>query len=331
MATLVLNKRSLSVKLESKHLVVHDHDDDTTQRVPLLDVERMIVIGQPAVTFPVLAALMDWGIPCMFLTPGGRWRGLMDGDPGFHADRRVRQYSLTENVSFSLRLSRQLIEAKLANSRRTIQRLASERRIPLDGDADWTSLSRLRDQVPGAETSDSLRGIEGAAAVSYFRLLGRFFPADAPFPYRSRRPPLDPANALLSFLYTLLTGTFMASIRSHGLDVACGFFHRLSDRSPALALDLMEPFRPVWGDRLALDLLNHRRVRAKEQFEPAVGGIHLTESGRRIVFQAFSEMMERRLTVKTDTITCRQLVDREVCRYIGMVEANADPYFYRYA
>ena len=88
MATLVLNRDSLSVKLESNHLVVHEHaDGGSFRRVPLVDIERVIVVGQPAITFPVLVKLLDLGIPCSFLTHGGRWRGLMDGDGGFHAGR----------------------------------------------------------------------------------------------------------------------------------------------------------------------------------------------------------------------------------------------------
>lgn len=89
MGTLVLNRKSLSVKLESEHLVVHDHVDGSLRRVPLVNVDRVVVCGEPAITFPVLAELMDRGIPCSFLKPSGMWRGLMDGDGGFHADRRA--------------------------------------------------------------------------------------------------------------------------------------------------------------------------------------------------------------------------------------------------
>ena len=91
MATLVLNRDSLSVKLESNHLVIHEHSDGSFLRMPLVDVERVIVVGQPAISFHVLAKLLDRKIPCSFMTHGGRWRGLMDGDSGFHAARRLRR------------------------------------------------------------------------------------------------------------------------------------------------------------------------------------------------------------------------------------------------
>ena len=323
MATLVLNRNSLSVKLESEHLLIHEHaDGGGFSRLPLVDVERVVVVGQPAISFPVLAELLDRGIPCSFLTSGGRWRGMMDGDGGFHAGRRVRQYERVNDPAFALLLSRQTVLAKISAGRRTIQRLAAERRIHLADDPDWLSLTQLKGRLSRMETVEAVRGVEGMAATLYFRLLGGFFPPDAPFTGRSRRPPLDPANALLSFIYTLLTGAFTAAVRVHGLDVAGGYFHRGRDRSPALALDLMEPFRPAWADRLALDLLNHRRVRAERHFEQADGGVYLNESGRGIVFRAFDELMERCRKTDRGSVSCRQMIDQEVCRFIALLERD---------
>ncbi len=333
MSTLVLNRDSLSVKLEANHLVVHDHaSGDAPRRMPLMDMDRVVIVGQPAISFRVLAHLMDRRIPCSFLTHCGGWRGLMDGDPGFHAGRRRRQYSLAADPGFALRLARQSISAKIANSRRTLQRLAAERHVSLADEKEWRLLSGLGGELSKVGMIDGVRGIEGMAATSYFRLLGTFFPEDAPFPRRSRRPPRDAANALLSFFYTLITGVFAAAIRSHGLDVSCGFFHRGGDRAPVLALDLMEPFRPAWVDRLVLDLLNHRRLRADDHFEECCeGGVHLSADGRRIAFKAFDEMMARRIDMGGVRLTLRQVVDREVCKFIGMIEGDEPIRFFRAA
>ena len=107
MATLVLNRDSLCVSLEGRHLVVRDHAaEGNLQRLPLVDVDRVIVAGQPAISFRVLAHLMDRRIPCSFLTHGGRWRGMMDGDYGFHAGRRILQYERTAAASCFARLTR---------------------------------------------------------------------------------------------------------------------------------------------------------------------------------------------------------------------------------
>jgi len=333
MATLVLNRDSLSVNLESNHLVIHDHaGGGGFQRVPLVDVERVIVAGQPSISFHVLAKLMDLGIPCSFLTHGGRWRGMMDGDGGFHAGRRILQYERMRDGDFAVQFARQLAAAKIANCRRSLQRLAAERGMTLADDAGWRMLTALAGELPMAKSSDTVRGIEGVAANGYFKLLGLFFPKGAPFERRSRRPPLNPANALMSFAYTLLENEFTAAIRAHGLDVAGGFLHKGIDRSPALALDLMEPFRPMLADRLTLNLLNHRRLLADRHFERvAEGGCHLTADGRGIVFRAFDEMMARRVAVECGRVTIRKVIDREVCRFIGMLEGREPMRFHRAA
>lgn len=333
MATLVLNRNSIGVKLESEHLVISDHaDGGTARRVPLVSVERVVVVGQPAITFPALAKFMDMGIPCSFLSHGGRWRGIMDGDPGFHALRRIRQYEKIGDFDFTLRMARQLVAAKIANSRRTIQRLAAERRIALDSDECWRALSSCGGALACAKSPDDVRGVEGFAARAYFRLLSRFFPDDAPFASRTRRPPRDEANALLSFAYTLLTNVFCASIRAHGLDAAAGFFHRASDRAPALALDLMEPHRSPWADRLVLNLLNHRRIRRDEHFARSESdGVFLNDQGRKVFFTAFDEMMERRQTTEAGELSLRAIADRSVCRFIEAIESAGDVEFYRSA
>ena len=123
MSTLVVNRDSISVKLESEHLVVHDHAKGASfQRVPLVDVDRVVVVGSPAISFHVLAKLMDLGVTCSFMTHAGKWRGVIDGDSGCHGIRRTLQYERASDAALALTLSRRLVAAKIANSRRTVQR-----------------------------------------------------------------------------------------------------------------------------------------------------------------------------------------------------------------
>lgn len=333
MSTLIINRQSISVKLEANHLVLHEHaDGGSFTRMPLVDIERVIIVGQPAITFPVLAKFLDLGIPCSFLTHSGRWRGIMDGDPGFHAGRRMKQYAKVQDDEFSLSLVRGTVAAKIANCRRTIQRLAAERKICLQSDEEWGALEKIKNKVFFFDSVNAFRGIEGMAANVYFSLLGRFFPAEAPFQGRSRRPPRDAANALMSFVYTLLVNAFATSARAHGLDVAAGFFHCGVDRSPALALDLVEPFRSTWGDRLVLDLLNHHRVSADKHFEASESdGVYLNDEGRKIVFRSFDEMMDRKRMLDGHSVSRRQIVEKVICRFVSAIEADEKIDFYKAA
>lgn len=336
MATLVLNRDSLSVKLESDHLVVRDHagaaDGRFLRRVPLVDVDRVTVVGRPAISFHVLARLMDKRIPCSFLTRSGRWRGAMDGDCGFHAARRKWQYVRADDPAFVLPLARETVTAKLRNCRRVLQRLAGGR-DDLSATEDCRALSSSAESVTKCRSLDSIRGIEGGASARYFRALARLMPKTFHFASRTRRPPRDPANALLSFVYTLLASTFDAELRAHGLDPSCGYLHVDKERSPSLALDLMEPFRPACADLLVLNLMSHRRIAAERHFEPPdeEGGVHLTAEGREIVFAAYDAAMERecRPGGGEEAISMRRAIEAQVCRYIGAVENGAPCEFYR--
>lgn len=332
MGTLVINSKAISVKLEMEHLLVHDHAAGTLRRVPLVNVERVIVSGEPAISFAVLAELMDRQIPCSFLRHNGMWRGLMDGDAGFHADRRARQYERLNDSVFCLNAARRIVADKIANCRRSLQKLFANRGLVVAESDSFKQLTFLAQLIASTRSLDSLRGLEGHAAVAYFATLAQFFPEEVPFVHRSRRPPKNAANALLSFVYTLLAGEFTAAVRAHGLDVAVGFFHRGHDRAPALALDLMEPCRPVLADRLVLDLLNHHRVRVGEHFESDVAnGVFLNEEGRKIVFTAFDAQMKRTYTREGRTITVRAGIDTVVCRYLEALQGKAPLCFYRAA
>lgn len=332
--TLVISRSSVSVKLEGRHLIVHDHADKSAavEKVPLAEVGRVMVCGRPSISFSVLACLMDMKIPVGFVTTDGRWRGLMDGDIGFHADRRRKQYESMADAAFQLTFAKRCVHAKIRNCRRTIQRLAANRKFSPETLCGWNQMTMAMDLLPSACTVAAVRGIEGIAAVGYFDALSCFFPKETPWAGRSRRPPRDIPNALLSFLYTLLSHEVESQVRAHGLDCAAGCLHCGNNHAPALALDLMEPFRSVVVDRLVLDLLNHRRLSLSDDFECSQnGGVYLSEKGRPKVFRAFDEVMRRRSFVGGRSVTVRQLINADVCSYIAFLEKGTELKFYQAA
>jgi CRISPR-associated endonuclease Cas1 len=187
------------------------------------------------------------------------------------------------------------IEAKITNSRRVLQRLAANRSDDLVADT-LRSLAHSADTCLRAECLDSLRGYEGAAAAAYFSAFGRFFPDSAPFERRSRRPPHNAANALLSYTYTLLTAEAETQLHAIGLDPAIGFLHEPADRRPSLALDLIEPFRAPVADAMTLDLLSHGTLKPESHFEKRDGGIYLNTDGKKRFFVAYERRLEREFT-----------------------------------
>jgi CRISPR-associated protein Cas1 len=331
MPSLVLTSDCLSVRLESRRFDIlrrnplAPDDPPVRTQVPLHDLDRVVVVGQPAVTMPVLAELMDNGIPCFFLTAKGRWRGAIGPDRNLNGARRVRQYEMATDPVFCLKVARRLVEAKLRNSRRVLQRLAANRELSDTDEHEsiCNELKHLVQRAGGAGTADELRGIEGLAAARYFRRVAQFFPKEIPFRERSRRPPRDAANALLSWTYTILLGEVEGAVRAHGLDAALGVLHADALNAPSLALDLVEPLRPAVADLLVLSILNHSILKP-EHFEVHSddGGTYLTEAARKPFFVAYEQAMTRRFSpAKGEPHTdLRRVIDDQVCTYLDALE-----------
>lgn len=264
--------------------------------VPLHDVEQVVADERAHVTTPALCECMRRGIPVVFLTRSHAVLGLAQ-PPAPDVALRNRQHARAGDAAFNLAVAATLVEAKIQNCRRVLQRIASNRaEVPDSVGAAIDALEHLRRQVLDARSVDAVRGYEGAAAARYFDALAVFFPADCPFSGRSRRPPLDPPNAVLSFAYSLLTAEAEALLHAAGLDTALGVLHSLDDGRPSLALDLIEPFRAPVADGLALDLLGHRVLQPREHFERRDGGVFLNTEGRRRFFTAYARRLEREFT-----------------------------------
>lgn len=251
-----------------------------------------------------------------------------------NALRRVRQYEATSNAELRRRVASALVEAKIRNSRRVLQRLSASR-----GESAATAqknaseaLLRLRKSVRrGCFDLDSLRGMEGMAAACYFKRLADFFPEEAPFRERSRRPPLDAANALLSWTYSIVLGEIDACVRLHGLDPGIGFLHALEFSMPSLALDLLEPLRAPLCDSLALALLN-RSILRKEHFRVSEedGGTYLSDEGKPLFFMAYERAMTRKFVCRRGEprVDFRRVLERQVCSVVRILEGGADADFF---
>lgn len=339
MPSLILSRDTLRVTLLSKRLEVTSRIKDAAGErnvvtpVPLFDVERVIVVGEPAFSIPALMRLADGGIPVFFVSKYGRWRCSLTPDDNLNAARRIRQYEQATDPAFCLKVARRLIYAKLRNSRRVLQRMAANR--GMSGEADYlqtdTELKRYVNETTSIDSVDVLRGIEGIAAARYFRALGRYFPDALPFFERNRRPPKDPANALLSWTYTILLGEVEAAVRSHGLDAGIGCLHCDRINTPSLALDLMEPLRPAVADLLVLNMVNHAMVKAADHFEMRDdGGVYLNDAGRRAFFATYEQTMLRRFApAKGEPHTdFRKVIDSQVCAYLKALEGDEDPDFF---
>jgi CRISPR-associated protein Cas1 len=292
-----------------------------TQWVPLIDIERVVVDAGVHLSSRSITGLLEYGVPLLFIRHGSRPAGF-----AVPTQRQILcladQLDLSRDSAFRMAVSTRLVSAKVRNMRRVIQRLSSNRSLPTLV-SQW--MGSMISQIEAVASMDSLRGLEGATSGRYFEVISSFFPEDVPFERRSRRPPLNEANALLSFAYTLLCSEFTLYLHSIGLEPGWGIYHESEDGRPALALDLMEPFRSPLADALVLDLLNHRRIK-KDDFEYLDGGFLLKSDCRKKVYAAWEERLEREFMYeqKGHRTSLRQLIS-DCCMSMKQAFRMRDP------
>lgn len=258
----------------------------------LEEIERVVLCsGGCGVTSPAAIVLMDAGIEVSLFASSGGFRGYLSPAMGKSVNLRLAQYLTFTDPARRLDIARAMVAQKIANGDRLLARFARNHSA-FDPSAMQRRMAAARRSAESAASLESLLGYEGTAAAAYFAAFGQMLRGEFAFTVRSRRPPRDPANALLSLAYTLLTAEATHAIAGAGLDPALGMLHTPEDGRPSLGLDLTEEFRAAVGDRLVLHLVNNRVVSAGADFEDAAnGGTLLTPTARKRFYAAYEQRM----------------------------------------
>jgi CRISPR-associated protein Cas1 len=260
--------------------------------VPLRTLCGIVCFGSIGASPRLLGLCAASGVPVTFLSAAGRLQATVHGASHGNVLLRREQFRWADSPERCLSVARVMIAAKLANCRTVLLRATrDDPALAQDESLHHAAsvLARCGKQALEARTLDGLRGTEGEGAATYFGAIGRLVAPDSGFSFsgRSRRPPRDAVNAMLSFTYALLRGDALAACETVGLDSAVGFLHRDRSGRPGLALDLMEEFRPVLADRLVLTLVNRRQVRPGGFIVDEAGGVRMSEDTRRTLITAF--------------------------------------------
>jgi CRISP-associated protein Cas1 len=287
--------------------------------VPIHHLESVCIFGQVALSAHALQLCWEQGVPVNYFSENGYLLGRWEGVPNTSVGLRRAQYRAADNPRASAMIARQFVAGKLQNSRQSLLRSARESNSANESARMQESAAEIgrllgamqhasnRNEANGEEsTVDQIRGYEGQAASIYFEVFNlhlRQQNEDFNFTTRSRRPPRDPINCLLSFLYALLRHDCIAALTATGLDPFVGYLHTERPNRPALALDLMEEFRPLLADRLAITLINRKQVTLSDFVEREGGAVEFTVSGRKAVITAYQ-------TRKQETVT-HPLLDQE--------------------
>lgn len=270
------------------------HQGCTKLRVPLHNLEGVVCLGwEITASAALMAACAEANVALSFHNPHGKFLAATHGYTSGNILLRRQQYRIADREKDTLAIARRIVSAKIANCRTVLQRAQREHAHPTA--TLGQTINHLKTMVLACENSGTLatlRGIEGEAASAYFSQLPCLISTPDPaiqMNGRSKRPPLDPVNALLSFLYALLAHDCRSALESCGLDPQCGFLHQDRPGRPSLALDLMEEFRAPLADRTALTLLNRRQLTGQDFERQETGAFLLRDDARKRILAAWQE------------------------------------------
>ena len=299
--TLYVFTQGAYLRKESETVVVRI-DKESKLRLPLLNIGAICCFGRVGISPQLLGFCGEKGIAVSFMTIYGRFLAAVNGFTPGNVLLRREQYRRADDLEASRKLAKSIILGKLANYRTVLRRgvrdqAASESTARLEKTANRIDAA-IR-TLPDSLSLDQLRGMEGEYSAEYFAVFNDLITSqksDFVFQGRTRRPPKDRVNAMLSFLYSMLTNDLRSACEGTGLDAAVGFLHRDRPGRPSLALDLMEEFRPVMVDRLVMSLINRGQVKASGFEQDPGGGIRMDDSTRKAIVAAYQKRKQETVT-----------------------------------
>ena len=311
--TLYITTEGAYLRLDHETLKI-EVEKETKLQVPLHHLGGIVCFGDVMLSPAAMHRCAADGRFIVLLDRNGRFKARIEGPVSGNVLLRCAQHEAMASSEKTLAIARNMVAGKIQNARQIVLRGAREAGASADEVAlrqTSDSLARAVERLPGCEDLDVLRGIEGESARAYFSTFDRMVREDRQtftLNGRTRRPPRDPLNALLSFLYALLMNDCVAAAEGVGLDPQMGFLHALRPGRAALALDLMEELRSVLADRLALTLINRRQVSAKDFLPRPGGAIHLEDDARKEVIVAYQKRKQEELMIEG----CREMAEENL-------------------
>ena len=275
--------------------VVVEINKSAAARIPIHMLESIACFGNIMASPQVMELAATSGVAMSFLSAGGRMVARVDPPGSSWVKLRKKQFAMQDDEAFKLRLCKNIVAGKVQNCRQNLMRSArdagdGESAEKLRGAAEW--LMGSIESLERANTCDEVRGVEGDAARAYFEQFALMTPEAAGglrYVKRTRQPPLDAVNALLSLFYSILTNDCAAAVSAAGLEASAGYLHEDRPGRPSLALDLMEEFRPVLVDRFVMTLINRKQVGIDDFIERPGGAVELKDGRRKELVAAYQQ------------------------------------------
>ena len=332
MTTIYLTEHGSVLSRRENKLII-SQSQEMIKDCPIEKVEGIVLIGSASITSPLMTELMERDITLTWISSSGKFYGRLEPSRSVNIERQMLQFKKAEDEDFSLAMSKKWIDAKLRNSITMLNRWSRERE-GLDTSEQIKKIKETIEKISYSSSLENLRGLEGYGSKCYFEALKLIIPPQYNFKERNRQPPRDPFNSLLSFAYTLLIYEIYTAITLKGLHPYRSFLHSPRRGHPALASDLMEEWRALFADALAMHCLSHRIV-SEEDFttlpESKGGGVYLTQNANKKFISQFEKRLRsynRYLDYIEYPATFRESMAFQVGSLVKAIENN-DPNIYR--
>jgi len=323
MSTLYLTEQGSKLRKASKRLVV-EKGGTTLLEVPAYGIDRVLIFGAVQLSTQAISFLLNSGIEVSFLSTTGRLKGKLTPVQSKNVFLRLAQYDRYKDDAFKLMIARSILEAKLKNQHTLVLRY--QRNHPgIDFASELDVIARSLSSLPHKKQISSLMGLEGVSTGAYFRCYAKMLSQNFAFEKRTRHPPLDPTNALLSLGYVLITNEIAALVESVGFDPFIGFLHALRYGRHSLPLDLVEEFRHPVIDGLVLTLINTGSIKEADFHKESNGAVLLNKEAFKRFLTSYEERMEK-LFKEKDTYTSYRKVFRMQVENMERAVLNREEY-----
>ncbi|MBO8159676.1 CRISPR-associated endonuclease Cas1 [Thermosyntropha sp.] len=320
---LYVNEAGLELKKNEGYCCI-TKEGTVKHKIPLEKLEAVVLFSGTHITTPCLRSLLVRGIPVTFLSSTGEYFGRAESTSHFNMDRQLKHFKAAQDPVFSLNITKSFITGKVHNSIVLLRRY-NRGKEKQEVVKNIKLMQNMLKKIPTADSPNQLNGIEGYASRLYFEALSYLIKEDFYFCGRSKQPPRDPFNSLLSFGYTLLLYEIYTSVTNKSLHPYLGFLHQVHRSHPALASDLMEEWRPIIVDSLVLNLINHRIITLDDFSPPASnGGIYLKKAKSPLFIEKFAQKLkiENRYLDGNNPCNFRQAINHQVDLLVKALETG---------
>lgn len=319
MSSIYLTEHGLSLKKDGGYLTIH-RENAILNEIPLETITDITIVDTVQVSAAVLKELLSRSIPLIWLSSQGYLRGYLASPSNQRVSKHHQPFKLLDNFLFYTQIASRVIESKIHNQI-VILRRQSRYKKDVDISKSLSILQRFKDYASACSSNEKLIGYEGIASKTYFQALGQLMPEIFIFTERSKRPPRDPVNALLSFGYTILYNELLAIVLSEGLHPYVGFLHKIRDRHPSLVSDLIEEWRAPLIDSLVLNLI--KKQITPDMFTSNEKGCFLLKEGRKLFLEAYHTKLMTTNTYTGQERTFRNAL-RKQCRDYASAVVHED-------